>query len=510
MKRQHGNAFRPAVALAACATAAVAAGCSPPPTGGSASKGITVAETAAPSTLDPQGSAMFADRFAWQLAYQCLMTTTPEGKIEPELATGYQRSADGLSYTFELRKNVKFQNDEPLTPADVVYTFERLKKSPDGIAKELFPTFEKAEASGDNSVVFHLSRPDAGFVSNMANPLVWGCAVMNKKAATSEKMATRMVGTGPWQQESYRPNSELKLKRFAGYWGEKTKSEQLKVLYVPGASTQVNDLRAGAVDLIFTSASSGKALAGSDKLEVRNVPTDSTIFLQVNNLTKPLDNLKVRQALALALDRAGLADQAYSGDGARPSVYIPDSNAWAPKPATVPNSTPDLDRARQLLKEAGFPNGFSTSLMYIAAYDPGTNDLMAAVQAQLAKVGIKVKLEPLEVGAWGERLVSAKYALSWNAQSYYSNPYQYVAPAEGRQGPVPPELKQLLNDALRAADPAAYEEALVAVQKWEAENVYPTLTLLATNQLVAHDKELTGVDMPASQSRAFLARVSRG
>ncbi|MFE5858655.1 ABC transporter substrate-binding protein [Streptomyces sp. NPDC056500] len=510
MKKQHGYAFRSAAALAACATAAVAAGCSPPPSGGSSSKGITVAETAAPSTLDPQGSALYADRFAWQLSYQCLMTTTPEGKIEPELATGYKRSPDGLTYTFDLRKDVKFQNGEKLTSADVAYTFDRLKKSPDGIAKELFPTFDKAVASGDSAVVFHLTRPDAGFVSNMANPLVWGCAVMSKKAATSDNMATRMVGTGPWKQDSYRPNSELKLKRFADYWGEKTKSGQLKVVYVPGASTQVNNLQAGAVDLIFTAASSGKSLAGSDKVEVKNVPTDSTIFLQVNNLTKPLDNVKVRQALALALDRSALAEQAYSGGGARPSVYIPESNTWAPKPAEVPNSTPDLAKAKQLLKEAGFPKGFSTSLMYIAAYDPGTNDLMAAVQAQLAKVGIKIKLEPLEGGSWGDRLVKAKYALSWNAQSYYSNPYQYVAPAEGRQGPVPPELKKLLDDALRAADPTAYEKALVAVQQWEAENVYPTVTLLATNLLVAHQKGLTGVDLPASQSRAFLARVSRG
>ncbi|MFI6284608.1 ABC transporter substrate-binding protein [Streptomyces sp. NPDC051018] len=509
MKKKHGYAFRSAAALAACATAAVAAGCSPPPSGGSSSKGITVAETAAPSTLDPQGSALYADRFAWQLSYQCLMTTTPDGKIEPQLATGYKRSPDGLSYTFDLRKDVKFQNGETLTSADVVYTFERLKSSPDGIDKELFPTFEKAVASGDSSVVFHLSRPDAGFVNNMANPLVWGCAVMNKKAATADKMATRMVGTGPWQQDSYRPNSELKLKRFDDYWGDKTASEQLTVLYVPSTSTQVNDLRAGKVDLIFTATSSAKTLSSSDKLAVKNVPTDSTIFLQVNNLTKPFDNLKVRQALALALDRKGLADHAYSGDGARPSVYIPDSNSWAPKPAEVPNSTQNIAKAKQLLKEAGFPNGISTELMYISAYDPGTNDLVATLQAQLAKAGIKIKLDPLEVGAWADRLGEAKYALSWNAQSYYSNPYQYVAPAEGRQGPVPAPLKKLLDDALGAADPAAYEKALVEVQKWEAENVYPTITLLATNLLVAHEKELSGVDMPASQSREFLARVSR-
>ncbi|MGA5699727.1 ABC transporter substrate-binding protein [Peterkaempfera bronchialis] len=510
MKKQHDHVFRSAAAVVACATAAtVAVGCSPPRSSATA-KGITVAETSAPTTLDPQGSSYFSDRFAWQLSYQCLLTTTPEGKVEPQLATGYKRSADGLTYTFDLRPGVKFQNGETLTADDVAYTFDRLKRSPDGIAEELFPTLEKATATGDSTVAFHLKRPDAGFVNNMANPLVWGCAVMNKKAATSENMATRMVGTGPWAQESYRPNSELRLKRFTGYWDRKTASENLSILYVPGASTQVSDLQAGAVDLIFTGTSSARTLSGSDKFDVKNVPTDSTIFLQVNNLTKPFDNVKVRQALALALDRDSLAEQAYSGGGARASVYIPGGESWAPAPADVPYSTPNIAKAKELLKEAGHPDGFSAPLMYISGYDPGTNDLVAAVQNQLAKVGIKIQLDPQERGTWGDKLTSAQYALSWNAQSYYSNPYQYVQPAEGRQGPVPDALRKLLEAAQHAGDQTAYQQALIAVENWEAENVYPTLTLLATNTLVAYRKGLSGVEMPPSQSRAFLAQVSRG
>ncbi|MEV7781562.1 ABC transporter substrate-binding protein [Kitasatospora sp. NPDC088351] len=509
MKKQNGFSLRSAAGAAACAMVAVAVGCSPPGSSTSAT-GITVAETSAPSTLDPQGSALYADRFAWQLSYQCLMTTTPGGKVEPELATGYQRSDDGLTYTFDLRPGVRFQNGETLTAEDVAFTFDRLKSSPDGISEELFPTFEKAEATSASTVVFHLKRPDAGFLNNMANPLVWGCAVMSKKAAASENLATRMVGTGPWVQESYRPNSELKLKRFDDYWGQKTKSERLSVLYVPGSATQVSDLQAGAVDLIFTGTSSARTLSGSDGLEVGTVPTDSTIFLQINNLTAPFDNLKVRQALALALDRDSLAEHAYSGGGARASLYIPDGESWAPKPAEVPFSTQDTAKAKALLAEAGYPDGFSTSLMYISGYDPGTNDLAAALQDQLAKVGIKVKLDPLERGAWVDRLTKAQYPLSWNAQSYYSNPYQYVQPAEGRQGAVPAELQKLLDDALRAGDQAAYQAALIAVEKWEAENVYPTVTLLATNTVVAYRKGLTGVELPPSQSRTFLAQVSRG
>ncbi|GII95923.1 glutathione ABC transporter substrate-binding protein GsiB [Sinosporangium siamense] len=468
-----------------------------------------MAETTAPTTLDPQGSAYFADRFAWQLAYECLLSTTADGKVEPALASGYERSADGLTYTFNLKPNVKFHNGEALTADDVVYTFTRLKDSPDGIDEAMFPTLVETTAKGPSVVEFQLKSPDAGFINNMANPLVWGCAVMNKKAATSSNPAIAMVGTGPWKQDSYRANSELKLARNGDYWGTKTKSERLNILYVPNISTQVSNLQAEKVDLIFPDVAGSKALSGSDKVTVDKAATDSTIFMQINNLQKPFDNQKVRQALALAIDRDSLAQQAYSG-AARASVYIPPGTAWAPAPADLPNSTQDIAKAKQLLSEAGYPDGFSTSLMYLSGYDGGTNDLVAAIQDQLAKVGIKVELEPLEVGAWGEKLTTAKYALSWNAQSYYSNPFQYVQPAEGRQGPVPGSLQKLLDASLKAESQEAYQQALIAIEKEEAELVYPTITLLATDMFVAYEKGLSGVKVPPSQSRTFLSQVGHG
>ncbi|MEV8631371.1 ABC transporter substrate-binding protein [Streptosporangium sp. NPDC051023] len=508
MTKHHGRAFALRAAVVACTTAVLAAGCSQPRSS-TADAGVTVAETTAPTTLDPQGSAFFADRFAWQLAYECLLTTTADGKVEPAIASGYEQSQDGLTYTFKLKPDVKFHNGETLTADDIVYTFTRLKESPEGIDKALFPTLQETVAVNPTTVEFHLKSPDAGFVNNMANPLVWGCAVMNKKAATSSKAAVNMVGTGPWKQESYRANSELKLTRFDGYWGAKTKSERLNILYVPNVSTQVSNLQADKVDLVFPDVAGAKALTESGKVTVDKAATDSTIFLQVNNLTKPFDDKRVRQALALALDRNSLAQQAYSG-AARSSVYIPPGTSWAPKPADLPNSTQDIEKAKQLLREAGHPDGFSTSLMYISGYDPGTNNLVAAMQDQLAKVGIKVELEPLEGAAWGDKLVNAKYALSWNAQSYYSNPFQYVQPADGRQGPVPDSLQKLLDAALKAENQEAYQQALIAIEKEEAEEVYPTLTLLATDMFVAYKKGLSGVTVPPSQSRTFLSQVGHG
>src|SRR5699024_11341338 len=111
------------------------AACSPPDTGGGGGgegggDTLVVAETTAPSSLDPQGSGLFADRFAWQLSYECLMTTTPDGEVEPSLATGYERSDDGHTYTFDLREGVEFSNADTHDADEVDYSIERHNDRP--------------------------------------------------------------------------------------------------------------------------------------------------------------------------------------------------------------------------------------------------------------------------------------------------------------------------------------------------------------------------------------------
>ncbi|MYW00916.1 hypothetical protein GT354_22040 [Streptomyces sp. SID3343] len=488
-------------------SALVLSACSAPVADSARADGLVVGETTAPSTLDPQGSGLYADRFAWQLSYECLYTTTADGRIEPALATGYRESPDGLTYTFTLRPGVRFDNGDPLTADDVVYSFDRLRASPTGIDKEVFPTLQSVKEIDAGTVEFTLGTPDAGFINNMANPLVWGCAVMSRHAATTTNSAITMVGTGPWKQTSFRANSRLQLERNEDYWGKKTAAPALSVLYIPNIATQVANLQAGKIDLMFPDAASADALKGRHDVTLDKVETDSTIFLQVNNLRKPFDNPLVRQALALAVDRTELADGAYHG-GARPSGYFP-SATWAPTLDRLPYSQPDPGRARELLNQAGFPHGFSTTLMYISGYDPGTDNMMTLMQDQLARVGIKVKLLPMEGAAWGAKLTGPDYDLSWNAQSYYPNPLQYVLPAEGRQGPTPPSLQQLIDDARVAGDQSVFRQNLVKIAEHEATLVYPTVTLLAVDMFAGYRDTLAHVAVPSSQSRAFLADVTK-
>ncbi|WP_217136297.1 ABC transporter substrate-binding protein [Leucobacter chinensis] len=488
--------------------------CSPPDTGnGRGGEGdggstrLTVAETTAPSTLDPQRSGLFADRFAWQLSYECLMSTTAEGEVKPGLATEYTLSDDRTEYTFTLREGVTFHNGDSLDADDVVYSFERLSESPDRFDTELFPTLSHVEKVDDMNVKFVLDSPDAGFVNNMGNPLVWGCSIMSASSA-DDNLATQMIGTGPWAQTAYEPETSLTFERNDEYWGEKTKAEELSLLYIPNMGTQVSNLKAGNVDIIFPDQGSVEELKG-DGFTVDNVHTDSTIFLQINNTKAPFDDERVLKAMALAFDRQELADQAYGG-AAQPSGYLPPSLAWAPKVSDLPNHTQDSERAKELLAEAGHADGLDLSLIYINGYDPGTNDLLAIMQKQLGDAGFNVTLEPLEAAVWSAtRGDLGVYELSWNAQSYYANPYQYVAPVPGRQGEVPASLQTLIDEAWNAASEEEYQSALSAVATHEAEIVYPTITLLARDMFVAYEAGVQGIDIPSSQSRTFLSQVTK-
>lgn len=502
--------------VAALGALLVTVGCSsqasqPAAGGGSQSSTLTVAETTAPSTLDPQASDLAADRYAWDLSYQCLMNTTASGQVVPELATSYSVSGNGLTYTFNLRHGVHFQDGSLLSSSDVVYTFDRLFTSGSPSLRALFPTYKSVKALSTYTVEFTLSSPDAGFVDDMASPLVYGCAILSQKSGTSGTLATHLDGTGPWEQVSYSPQSELELARFNDYWGTKTKMKNLDVLYVPQSTTQVTDLEAGQVNLIFPAESGAQSLAGQQSVQVSTLPSDVTVFLDINNEAAPFNNVLVRQALADALDRSSLANIAYVG-AAVPSAYLPPSYSWATPLGSLPFSQYNPAQAKQLLTKAGYPNGVNVTLKYIDNYDPGTDSLMAQMQSELNAVGIHITLDPLQTAAWVQQTnTEDDYQLSWNEQTYYSDPYLYVAVPDYRLAPgdgsLPPTLAALTQKVLGAKSPTAYQQAITAIEQYETENVYPTITLLALKQYVAYQKNLTGVNLPPSGSRQFLANV---
>ena len=341
-------------------------------------------------------------------------------------------------------------------------------------------------------------------------PIVDACAILSK---TATSLATKMVGTGPWEEVSYTPDVSITMKRYTGYWGPKTATQNLKMLFIPDSTTQEADFEAGTVDIIMPPESEVSSLKSDANAVVNPTPSANIPVLEFNREVKPFNNVDVRRAVAVALDRSTLAQLAYGGS-ATPTSEIPPGLSWETPLSRLPYSTYNPAEAKQLLAKAGYSSGVNAgTLQYITAYDFGTNALMSAVQSELAAVGITVTLEPEQVAAWiaNSNTSYAHMTMTWNENPYYADPALYVKVLSFEYGPgkggVPAELTKLTNKALAASNNASFDSGLNAVESYEASVVYPQVPLLAINNFVAFQKGMTGVSVPTSGSTDFLANV---
>jgi peptide/nickel transport system substrate-binding protein len=469
-----------------------------PATGGR----LVIAEGNVPDTFDPIRSSLIQTSFVWQWVYESLVEVKPDGTAEPLLATDWEVSDDGLTYTFNLREGVTFHNGQAFDAEDVVFSFERMLADGIPYATGRFPTLESIEAVDPLTAVFTLSEPDSGFLSNHGNPFMFGAAIVSRTAAEELDLSAQMVGTGPYQWVDYSPDRELNLTRFDDYWRDDLPiADDIVIRYMPEQSAQVAAMRAGDVDVMFPSSETYRTLENAPGIQVEAVSSANVIRLGTAG-SPPFDDVRVRQALALAIDRQEIVDGAMLGAGT-PSGYVPPAYDWATPLDDLPHHTQDVERARELLTEAGYPDGFDIEISHLGSYATYMDRFIEILQSQLAEVGITSTIIPREITTWQDYLETANYDITPNEFSFQPDPYWYIVPREGRQSPNPPELQALLDD-VKAAAAEDLPEAIRAVEQWQAEHVFPDLGIAARDQWVAA-REGVGLSTPEfSLSRRFL------
>jgi ABC-type transport system substrate-binding protein len=473
---------------------------------------IVFQELAPPNTLDPQKSLDDQDMYAWELSYQCLLQEGTKGNLLPQLATHWTESANGRVYTFTLRKGVFFHNNASFTSADVVYTFNRLEKRGIPYAQDQFPNLKRVRADGPYRVTFTLSQANPGFLFSMANPLVVGCAIMTSHPGKLN-MSLNMIGTGPYAMTRYAPNQEMDLTAFPKYWGSKPANGGLQVLYVPDQNTEVSNLEAGKADIMIVDPSIEKSLKSMPGIKIYSTPPNTSDLLFINSAIKPWSDVRVRRAIALAIDRKAIADVAYDGHAISTS-FLPSSFSWAVPFSKTAYHNQNLLEAKQLLAAAGYPNGIKGQLMWEIGLSPEVNREMALVQSQLAKIGIKLKLDPEQVAVWSDKFnkpgrLIPKYDLSWNDYGIFADPWQYLRLRPDRQGPVPPKLQSMIDKLPSAKNVNQYFQMLNGIAKMEADLAYPAVPLVRFSTDFAARSNLTGVVPPANLSRTFLAGIAK-
>lgn len=364
-------------------------------------------------------------------------TTIHEG-----LATKWEASDDGLTYTFTLREGVKFHDGTDFNADAVVKNFERWANGSDDqfpYYGSMFGGFKGDEghviasvtADGDNKVVFKLTRAQAPFLKNIAmSP--FGIASPTAFEKEGDKFGDNPVGTGPFKFVDWKRNDSITVEKFDGYW-EKGYPKLDKIVFrsIPDNSARLNALLAGEIDLADgVNPADGKTVEGDSKLQLFERPSMNVGYLGLTNTRPPFDNVKVRQAMNYAIDKQSIIDAFFEG---RAEI------AKNPMPSSISGYNDDIpgyeynpEKAKQLLAEAGLADGFEMELWAMPVprpYMPDGAKVAEVIQKNLADIGIKAKIVSYEWATYLEKARNGEadaFMLGWTGDNGDADNFIYV------------------------------------------------------------------------------------
>lgn len=342
-------------------------------------------------------------------------TTAPgASEIVPGLAEKWEISADGRVYTFHLRQGVKFHNGEELTADDVVYTVDRmLNPKTKALNTDFFDMIDGAKARMEGkadatqgvkavdkyTVEFTLAQPFAPFLANLATP---AGSIYNRKAteAAGQQFGLdpeKTVGTGPFKIKEWKVNDHITMVAYDQYWAGKAPLDGVIIKVVPDADTQKMLFETGELDVFNCDIARTQIpyFEGSDKWKSHIVkgPRVGLYYYSINESIKPFDDIRVRKAFQMAVNRQELLDKLFYGKGKLVNTIMP-PGLLGFNPNT-PQITYDPQKAKQLLAEAGYPNGFSMVIAQVSDR-PAALRVNEAVQSMLKQVGITVEIKQMD------------------------------------------------------------------------------------------------------------------
>ena len=343
------------------------------------------------NSLDPHKTVKAGTREVMFNVFEGLMKPTPEGDLTPAIASDYQVSEDRLTYTFTLRDGVKFHNGDTVTAEDVVYSIQRCAAATEtGIVPvEAFSNITDIQAPDASTVVITLAQPDNEFLSYMTTAVL---------PADYDQQDTDPVGTGPFKFVSRAAQDSIVLEKFDEYWGTPAQLDQVTFKIIENADSLLMSLQSGAIDLCAHLTSTQVAQLGED-FDVAEGTMNLVQALYLNNAVEPFDNELVRQALCYAIDKQAIIDLAFDGYGSPiGSSMYPAFGKYFDESLTdyYPH---DTEKAKELLAQAGYPDGFSMTITVPSNYKPHMDTAQVLVQ-QLAEVGITAEIQAVEWESW--------------------------------------------------------------------------------------------------------------
>jgi peptide/nickel transport system substrate-binding protein len=445
-------------------------------------------------------------------AFDCLVYRDPVTmEIKPALATSWKQ-VDATTIDFTLRQGVTFQNGDPFTADDVVYTINDIIHDKSVAIPAYYTSFAGAEKADDFHVRLKLTGVSPAVMEYLAMVTpIWPKAYREKIGA--DAYARAPIGTGPYKITKVDGTTEIDLERYDGYYADSPKGRSairyIKIHEVPDATTEMTELLGGRADWIWGyNADQFANISRVPNLEAQRFGTMRVHFIAIDGAGRsgadnPLTKLKVRQAVLSAIDRETMAKQLIQGDSrvidtpCFPSQFGCDVSAAVKYPY-------DPARAKELLAEAGYPNGFDTELV---TYE--STQLSGAVQNYLKAVGINLRIQQLQVGAAIQLAESGKapmYAGSWGSNSINDvsafMPYWLGGGLDDYARDA--DVQNLLKQAGANSDPEQRRKAYGEAIRFATERV-DFIPMFSDVRYVAFSKQLNFQGFPDDVPRFYLS-----
>ncbi|HEX8048602.1 ABC transporter substrate-binding protein [Rhizobium sp.] len=410
--------------------------------------------------LDPAQSRTFVGRIVYTALCDKLVDVTPDLKFVPQLATSWKWSTDGKQLTMELRQGVKFQDETPFNAQAVVDNIQRYQTLPESRRKSELSSVAKVEASSEYEVTFTLKAPDVTLLAQLSDRSGMMVSPTAAKAAGA-KFGDHPVCSGPFKFVERVQQDRIVLEKFQDYWNkDNIFIDKVTYLPIPDTTVRLANLRSGDLDMIERVAASD---AGTVKSDSNLVYADAIgtgwlgVYANVGNGARadnPLGKDKrLRQAFSLAIDRDAAMQIVYDGTGLAGNQPFAPNSPWYDKDIPVP--TRDVDRAKALIKEAGYDR---VPVELAVANNPVSMQMMQIIQSMVAEAGFDVSLKSTEFATLLDAQTAGNYQLSRSDWSGRADPdgniQQFVTTGAGLNDSKysNPEVDKLLLEARQSQD----------------------------------------------------------
>jgi peptide/nickel transport system substrate-binding protein len=469
-----------------------------------------------PTNLDPRVGIDAQSERIDELLFDALLIRDEHLNVQPGLAERWE-IPDPLTYIFHLHRGVSFHDGRALTSRDVKWTLDSLLEGKIRSTKSAAYRFiDHIDAPDDFTAVFHLKEPNSTLLWNLSE----GASGIVPYGSLDE-ITRRPVGTGPFKFVSAEQDKEVILARNDDYWGTRARLARIRFTIVPDATTRALELRKGSADAAINalSADTVVALEREPNLQIERAPGTVLSYLAFNLHDSVLKDVRVRQAIAYAVDRSPLLQYIWRGF-AQPAQSILPKQSWA-YDQEVPFYPHDPEKARQMLDAAGYPahNGIRFHLTMKTSTEESTRLMAAVWQQQLREVGIALDIRTFEFATFFADVTSGAfqlYSLRWIGGNEDPDIFEYAfhsnrfPPKGANRGFYSnPRVDSLIDRARREIDQNTRKKLYDEVQEILAQDV-PYINLWYFDNVLVHTRRMRKATLNPSGNYDFLKTAEMG